>query len=69
MRNRRWIAALVIIMLCRFPALAQKKVDPLQHSLGDSEVKGPWIYNDLKTGFAEAQRTGKPLLVVFRCVP
>jgi len=28
-----------------------------------------WIYNDLQKGFAEAKSTGKPLLVVFRCVP
>jgi len=30
---------------------------------------GQWIYNDLAEGFAEAGRNGKPLLVVFRCVP
>lgn len=28
-----------------------------------------WIYNDVDKGFAEARRTGKPLLVVLRCVP
>jgi hypothetical protein len=28
-----------------------------------------WIYNDFGRGFAEAKRTGKPLLVVLRCVP
>ncbi len=28
-----------------------------------------WIYNDVEVGFAEAKRTGKPLLVVLRCVP
>ena len=28
-----------------------------------------WIYNDYQRGFAEARRTGKPLLVVLRCVP
>jgi hypothetical protein len=28
-----------------------------------------WIYNDVDRGFAEARRTGKPLLVVLRCVP
>lgn len=28
-----------------------------------------WIYNDWQKGFAEAKRTGKPLLVVLRCVP
>jgi len=30
------------------------------------EGEGLWIYNDLPTGFAEAERTGKPLLIVFR---
>lgn len=28
-----------------------------------------WIYNDLQRGFSEAARSGKPLLVVLRCVP
>lgn len=28
-----------------------------------------WIYNDFEKGFAEAKKTGKPLLVVLRCVP
>ncbi len=28
-----------------------------------------WIYNDWQQGFAEAKRTGKPLLVTLRCVP
>lgn len=28
-----------------------------------------WIYNDIDRGFAEAKKTGKPLLVVLRCVP
>ena len=28
-----------------------------------------WIYGDLELGFEEAQRTGKPLLVTYRCVP
>lgn len=28
-----------------------------------------WIYNDYERGFAEAKRSGKPLLVVLRCIP
>src|SRR5688572_938895 len=28
-----------------------------------------WIYNDWQRGLEEAKRTGKPLLVVLRCVP
>ena len=30
---------------------------------------GKWIYNDLTKGLDEAGSTGKPLLVVLRCVP
>lgn len=33
------------------------------------EKDARWIYNDYRAGFAEAKRTGKPLLVVLRCVP
>jgi len=25
-----------------------------------------WIYNDVERGFAEAKKTGKPLLITFR---
>jgi len=30
---------------------------------------GFWIYNDLPKGFETARQTGKPLLVVLRCIP
>ena len=33
------------------------------------EADARWLYNDVDKGFAEAKRTGKPLLVVLRCVP
>jgi len=52
----------------------------LAHATDPSEAKveadrdtvlqiGTWIYNDLAKGMAEAKQTGKPMLVVFRCVP
>ena len=41
----------------------------LQRNLKDTNVGKHWIYNDLKEGNARARATGKPLLVVFRCVP
>lgn len=28
-----------------------------------------WIYNDVQRGFDAARKSGKPLLVVFRCIP
>ena len=42
---------------------------------GDEEVSedqvavkstGYWIYNDIDKGYAEAEKTGQPLLIVFR---
>lgn len=33
------------------------------------EADGFWIYNDLPKAFAEAKETGKPILVVLRCIP
>ena len=30
---------------------------------------GYWIYNNLEKGFELAQQSGKPLLVVLRCIP
>ncbi len=33
------------------------------------ENNARWIYGDIDKGFAEAERSGKPLMVVLRCVP
>ncbi len=33
------------------------------------EATGYWIYNDLAKGFADAQQSGKPILVILRCLP
>lgn len=38
-------------------------------ALGDLELGRGWIYDDLGAGYARARETGKPLLVVLRCVP
>jgi len=33
------------------------------------ESDASWIYNDFAQGVASAQATGKPLLVLIRCIP
>lgn len=33
------------------------------------ESDGFWIYNDLPRAFREAEQTGKPIIVVLRCIP
>ena len=30
---------------------------------------GYWIYNNIEKGIEEAEKSGKPLLIVFRCIP
>ena len=35
-------------------------------ALAESEA---WVYNDLKKGFAEAEKMKKPLMVIHRCIP
>ncbi len=40
----------------------------LRQNLKDTLV-GPWIYDDLPKGYAEAKASGKPMMVVIRCVP
>lgn len=44
----------------------ETKVRDDRDRLNDSDV---WVYNDFDRGVAEAKRTGKPLFVVFRCIP
>ena len=43
--------------------------EKLREAMGDSALAGTWVYDDLEAATAEAGRTGKPLLVVLRCVP
>ncbi|MAG56038.1 MAG: hypothetical protein CMJ83_07090 [Planctomycetes bacterium] len=38
----------------------------LKEALGDDQVSGDWVYEDIEAGYAKARKTGKPLLVSFR---
>lgn len=50
-------------------ALAQTREQRLLDDRQKFGADAMWIYNDLARGFAEAKKTGKPMLVAFRCVP
>ncbi len=62
--------ALVFVLI---PSLAfAQKPTREQKVLDDRkkvEAEGFWIYNDLAKGRAEAKKTGKPIIVVLRCLP
>ena len=66
MKHFALVAASVLALASR-PQDADK--ERLRHALGDNELVGTWIYDDLPAGYAEAKKSGKPLMVVLRCVP
>ncbi len=64
------LTLLTLLTLSTTPALAAE--DRRDRVLKDREelaANTKWIYNDLAKGFADAGRTGKPMLVVLRCLP
>jgi hypothetical protein len=58
-------AAAGLVVGLAFLAAPQEK-EKLRAALKDTEVKGDWIYDDLAGGFAEARKSGKPMMIVFR---
>ena len=48
---------------------AEDRKERVLNDRKEVETSGNWIYNDLPKGVAEAARTGKPLMVVIRCIP
>ena len=62
------IACLLFLGVASLTAAEDRK-ERVLNDRKQVETAGNWIYNDLPKGFAEAARTGKPLLVVIRCIP
>lgn len=63
----------LLALLAITPALFSEAVKDREGAVRGDRAKmendARWIYNDVDRGFAEARKTGKPLLVVLRCVP
>jgi hypothetical protein len=64
-----WLSLLYLVSIALLLTSAVRAASPLGESLKDIEVAPHWIYDDLPAAIAEAKRSGKPLLVVLRCVP
>ncbi len=68
--KRLWLlACLVLVGLPLEPVAAQSREDKVRNDRKKIEAEGFWIYNDLAKGFEQAQQTGKPMLVILRCLP
>lgn len=48
---------------------AQTREEKVRNDRKKVEAEGFWIYNDLPKAFETAKKTGKPILVVLRCIP
>src|SRR5688572_8673543 len=59
------VAAACLFMACVAVAQGQS----LREQLKDTEIAPHWIYDDLPQALAQAKTSGKPLLIVLRCVP
>ena len=68
---RHFLFALFCFLLAAAPGLkaAEDRDTRVRRDRDEVVSTGLWTYNDLGKGIAEAKRTGKPLLVVFRCIP
>jgi hypothetical protein len=63
--NRFPIVSLAVLaLLAARPQEGEK--DRLRRALGDNDLVGTWVYDDLEAGCSEAKKSGKPMLVVFR---
>ena len=65
---RTVLRLLVLATLTANFAIAAEK-SPLGESLKDIDVADHWIYDDWPRAVEQAKATGKPLMVVLRCIP
>lgn len=65
---RNLICALTLVSLVS-TVTAQTREEIVRGDRKKVEAAGFWIYNNLPKAFAEAKRTGKPIVVVLRCLP
>ena len=57
------------LILCALAPLHAEEARDLREALADHALKGDWIYDHAEKGLEEGRRTGKPVLISFRCVP
>ncbi|MEZ6059474.1 MAG: Trx7/PDZ domain-containing (seleno)protein [Planctomycetaceae bacterium] len=70
-RNSLLFYAFAFLIAAAFSAegRAQTREEKVREDRRRVEADGFWIYNDLPKAFAEAERTGKPIVVGLRCIP
>lgn len=65
----RVICFAVLLMPSLGLAQGKSREEKVQDDRTKVESEGFWIYNDLDKAFSQARLTGRPVLVVLRCIP
>ncbi|HUR57323.1 MAG TPA: thioredoxin family protein, partial [Opitutaceae bacterium] len=65
----RLIPTLFLCLASVHAATVKDREGAVRQDKATMENDARWIYNDIDRGFADAKKSGKPLLVVLRCVP
>ena len=58
--------AVALFAIAAAPRGQDPRKERLRVALKDVQPVGEWFYDDIDRGFAEAEKTKKPLMVVFR---
>jgi thioredoxin-related protein len=66
---RRTLLFLGLVAFVATPSIAQDRETKVRNDRKTFEHSQDWIYNNLNEGIAVAKKSGKPLMVVFRCIP
>ncbi|MCS7468533.1 PDZ domain-containing protein [Stieleria sp. ICT_E10.1] len=68
--SMRAFSSLILMLFTLASALTAQTRDEIVRSDKEKvEREGFWMYNDIPGAFEEAKRTGKPIVVVLRCLP
>lgn len=66
---QKLVACVVCVSLTAVAAYSQTRDEMVREDRRKVTQDGFWIYNDLDEAFRQAKATGKPILVVLRCIP
>jgi len=63
------LMALVVAPTISAQDVQKKRRDAVLNDKKQFDLDDYWVYDDFEMGRKEAEKTGKPMLVVFRCLP
>jgi hypothetical protein len=69
MNRSRRLAFSTVLLVLSAPCWGETREEIVRGDKEKVEREGFWMYNDIPGAFEEAKRTGKPIVVVLRCLP